>query len=93
MEEEVAACNRLYQSKISQVEADCREQIRQIEKTREMSGAQEPDNSWNWERATSVDEDAVLDLQRTPTREQREQQLRQMALSPPPGTFHILRKQ
>ena len=50
----------------------------------------EEDNSWNWERATSIDEDAVQDLQRTPTREQRELQLRQMALSPPPATLSVV---
>ena len=75
MEEEMAACNRMYQSKIAQVEQDYQEQLGKIQKTRQIEAE---DNSWNWERATSIDEEAVQDLQRTPTREQREQQLRQI---------------
>jgi len=98
MEDEVAACNRMYQAKIAQVENDYEEQLAEMEKRRTSTGNNglntisntEEDNSWNWEGATSIDEDAVQDLQRTPTREQRELQLRQVALSPPPATLSVV---
>jgi len=90
MEEEMAACNRIYQSKIAQVEQDYQEQLGKIQKNRQTEAAE--DNGWNWERATSIGEEAVQDLQRTPTRGRREQQLRQInrALSPPPATLSVL---
>ena len=78
LEQEVEACNRMYQAKISEVESSNKEKIRQLEQQHNNES-----NSWNWERSTSIDEDALVeDLQRTPTKEQREQQLRQMNVSP-----------
>ena len=99
LEQDVAACNRLYQSKMAQLEADYEEQLRQSEAEKNSSiggggtnntSMPEEDNSWNWERATSIDKDAVQDIQRTPTREQRQEQLRQMTLSPPPATLSVV---
>ena len=98
LEQDVAACNRLYQSKMAQLEADYEEQLRQSEAENNSSigggitnptTMSEEDNSWNWERATSVDKDTIQDVQRTPTREQRQQQLRQVTLSPPPATLSV----
>ena len=65
IEDEVAHCTRMYQSKISQVQSEHQERLRELEQR-----YQEENNSWNWERAASIDEEVVEDLQRTPTREQ-----------------------
>jgi chromosome segregation ATPase len=87
VDEEVEACNRMYQVKISEVQAEHEIKIKEFEE--KQSSNAEDKKSWNWERATSIDEDAVEDLQRTPTREQRQVQLRQTSLSPPPATLAV----
>ena len=73
--QEVEACNRMYQARLAEVEA--------AHETKIQSEHEDEHNSWNWERATSMDEDSIQDLQRTPTREQRDIQLRQAALLTP----------
>ena len=66
LEDEVAHCTRMYQSKIGQVQSEYQERLKELEQR-----YQEENNSWNWERATSIDEEVLVeDLQRTPTREQ-----------------------
>ena len=57
LEDEVEACNRMYQAKISQFESSKEEKMEQCN--------DQEDNSWNWERSKSVGSE---DLQRTPTR-------------------------
>merc|ERR1711860_149352 len=74
LEDEVAHCTRMYQAKIGQVQGEYQERLKELEQR-----YQEENNSWNWERATSIDEEVVENLQRTPTREQREEQFRQTA--------------
>ena len=84
LDQEVEACNRMYQAKIAEVQAEHEAKLQSLQV---QAGGGLADNindssyhnSWNWERATSMDEEAVLELQRTPTREQREQQIRQTA--------------
>ena len=65
LEDEVAHCTRMYQAKIGQVQGEYQERLKELEQR-----YQEENNSWNWERATSIDEEVVENLQRTPTREQ-----------------------
>ena len=85
LDQEVEACNRMYQAKIAEVQAENEAKLRALGQA-DAAGLEDTNdsnssyhNSWNWERATSMDEEAVLELQRTPTREQREQQIRQTA--------------
>ncbi len=94
LDEEVESCNRIYQAKISELQEAHRTEIDEMIQKE----AKVEQNSWNWERATSIDEDAVEDMQRTPTKEQRDQQLRQTqqalaassaSSSPPPATLTV----
>ena len=58
MDEEIEACNRMYQARMAETETAHAEKIRQIEKRQNES----ENNSWNWERATSLEDSDVLQV-------------------------------